>query len=235
MNKTDLYLSNKINGILAEGILKYSRDFYHLAFFLTRNSENAQQNINDCISAGLFNARKIQTVPPVKTWFYQELIALCIKKYGEPQETLPKAYLSGNYLILNELDVQTRAVFALYYFEEISTERISKILRIKEPLVLQTLSYAAKQLGLTGNNKKKEEAVFEELTKGYKSVKVPRNYNKGIEDVIERERIQNEKHFIKDRRTKVIRGILGGIILVMIGYLIISGNIDNIFNMFSRR
>lgn len=230
MTNVDFKLSDNIATILSRGVLERSKDFYNLAFFLTLDSEAAVRNIKDCVSAGLFNARKIQIIPPVKTWFYQELIALCLKRGKSMGSSIPSTYKSEYFRRLLCLDAQIGAIFALYYFEEnFGMERIAKTMRMKIPEVRKKLAYACEETGITGKNNAEDEKIFEEITRAYRSPGMPQGYKNGLREVIEREKELNEKYFTKDRRGKMLRIIFGVVIIAMIAYLIYTGGINNIF------
>lgn len=230
MANIDLELSDNIAGTLSNGVIEKAGDFYRLAFFLTRDREAAVRNVKDCVSAGLFNARKIQIIPPVKTWFYQELIALCIKRGESTDSSVPAAYKGENFQKLLGLDARTMAVFALYYFEEgFGISRISKVMKLREADVKAKLSYACNELGIsasgsTGNNK-----IFKEITEAYMSPQMPHGYKREIREVIAREKELNNKYFVRDIRNRRIRIVLGAVILAMIAYLVYTGGTGNLF------
>lgn len=230
MTNVDFKLSDNIATILSRGVLERAKDFYNLAFFLTLDSEEAVRNIKDCVSAGLFNARKIQIIPPVKTWFYQELIVLCLKRGRATKSSMPFAYKNEYFRRLIYLDAQTRAIFALYYFEEnFGMERVAKVMRMKIPKVRKKLAYACEEIGITGKNDAEDEKIFEEITRAYHSPGMPQEYKNGLREVIEREKELNAKYFTKDRRSKRLRIIFGVVIIAMIAYLIYTGGINNVF------
>ena len=230
MRNLNLEIAENINKTLAKGVMERSKDFYNLAFFLSGEAESALKNVKDCVSAGLFNARKIQTVPPVKTWFYQELVALCIKRGSSSESTAtPTAYNKKSFKKLSSMESQTKAVFALYYFEELGKGRVAKVLRIKEPAVREKLGYACRELGITGENQKRETDIFAELIAAYRSPKPPSNFRKEIRGVIDKERELNKDYFTKDRKNRRIRIVLGLAVLAMLAYLVYSGGVSNIF------
>lgn len=230
MANIDLKLSDNIANTLSNGVIEKAGDFYRLAFFLTRDSEAAVRNVKDCVSAGLFNARKIQIIPPVKTWFYQELIALCIKRGGSNSSFVPEAYEGKIFQKLLRLDARTMAVFALYYFEEsFGISRISKVMRLKEADVKSKLSYACGELGMSASGEAGNNKIFKEITEAYMSPQMPQGYKKEIREVIIREKELNGKYFARDIRNRRIRIVLGVIILAMVLYLIYTGGIGNLF------
>lgn len=223
MKSVDRELSDRINKILSEGIVSKSRDFYSLAFFLTCDRELAEKNIKDCVSAGLYNARRIQTVPPVKPWFYQELVALCKKRKASGESDALKAFKNDNLKTLSEEDVYVKASFAMYYFEGFSTERIANILRTKEENVDKALGIAEESIRLTSVKASVREDTIADMRKAYFAVKTPVNYKNEINEIIEREKELNKKYFGKEKTTKRIRFIFGVIILIVALYLLIAG------------
>ncbi|MDO4870241.1 MAG: hypothetical protein Q4A65_08170 [Bacillota bacterium] len=224
MANIDLELSKKITNILADGIKKNYRDFYYLAYFLSEDEELAVNTVKDCIKAGIYNARKIQDVPPIKTWFYQDLIAICDRrKKSERKHT--NLYRNKLMKKMLDLDIIKRATFILYFYEEFETARVAKILRLKEAEVQQNLKYIYKELGLKNGHCKQDESKIDEMLVSYRTPSVP-NYLRGeIQDVIEHEQAQNVSYFTRGRRSRFIRSVFAVAILVLAAYLLIKGNL----------
>lgn len=226
--KLDYEISEGMYRILSDGLMESNRDLYYLAFLLTGKEETALDCIKDCISTGLLSSRKIQSVPPVKPWFYHELVAFCRKKSDQKDPEIPKEYKGPLFRKLYSLGFEDRAVFALYYFEDFGIDRIANIVRMRGEDVKKSILRSSEEVGVAGKSNKKNEETITSLYKVYRSPRIPNGYSRELTEVIEKEKELNKQYFLRDRGPRIFRIIFVFAFLALITFLLFGGGLDHI-------
>lgn len=135
---------------------KYSTMIYKLAFARTRNKENADDVFQEVFLRYVRKQPKFENEEHEKAWFIRVTIN-CTKTlfsflqkttYEEFDENLSEAEEPEEIMeeFLDKLSLDYRTVIHLFYYEDMSTIQISKILNKKESTVRMQLTRARRML-----------------------------------------------------------------------------------------
>ena len=129
-----------------EVINEYSRTVYKLAFARTRNKSDAEDVFQEVFLRYIRRHQTFESKEHEKAWFIRVTVNCCkniwnspFRKRTQPLEecTVVSEIDEVNQLeqFLLELPIDYRVIIHLFYYEDLSTSQISKILHKKESTV----------------------------------------------------------------------------------------------------
>lgn len=140
-----------------EIIDKYTKMIYRIAYIYLKNVGDAEDIVQEVLIKYFMNDKEFNDEEHEKNWIIRVTVNLCknIKLSGWRKHVVPleNKYLElqteEQYRIFEHLDhlkKKYRIVVQLFYYEDLSIERISKILGITESNVKTRLNRARKDL-----------------------------------------------------------------------------------------
>lgn len=140
-----------------EIIEKYTKMIYRIAYIYLKSKTDAEDIVQDVLLKYVMNTKPFKDENHRKNWIIQVTVHLCInlKKSAWKRKVVPlndetlSLQTEEQYKILNELDSlkeKYRMVVQLFYFEDLSIEEISKVLKISESNVRTRLNRARNEL-----------------------------------------------------------------------------------------
>lgn len=146
-----------------EIINKYSDTVYRMAYSMVKNKYDADDIHQEVFARYIVTKPKFESVEHEKAWFLRVTINLCKnlwktawrqkvislgEEFAESAEIEEKPELDWIIDVVKELPQKYRIVIHLFYYEELSIEEISKVLRMKPSTVRTQLTRA--RAGLRG-------------------------------------------------------------------------------------
>lgn len=127
--------------VLKKYILSDQNKFYRLAYSYTKNSDDAEDVVQEAICKGIAKVHTLDNAEYVKTWFYRILINESLnyirknKRYIQKAEILENASYEDKdiaqsdtvYNAIFELEPKMRTVIILRYYEDMKLTEIAKV------------------------------------------------------------------------------------------------------------
>lgn len=147
--------TKKTEALLMENYEKY----YRLAYSYMRNEDDALDVVQESAYRAIRDCGTIRQMDYLATWIYRIVVNVCIdalrkKQHEAPSDTMPESAVEDRYPdpdlrdVLDRLDVKSRTVVLLRYFEDLKLEDIARITDENVNTVKARLYRALKKLRL---------------------------------------------------------------------------------------
>lgn len=148
-------MKRDINEIVDE----YGQDLFKIAYVKLKSETDAEDIVQEVFYKYIKYPLEFKNLEQEKHWLFKVTVNLCknLLKSGWKTRTVPfeeeylKLQYEEQYNVLEEvqkLDYKYRGVVQLFYFEQLNTKQISKILKISESNARVRLNRARKDLKL---------------------------------------------------------------------------------------
>ena len=142
-------------------IICFEQDLYRIASIRLKSADDIDDAIQMTIEKALKNIKKLKEPQYIKTWIIRILINncndICKRKkknieYNENIESNVKNYNEeieaklDFYILIKSLNDKEKLAMTLYYSENLTTKKISKILKEPESTIRNRISRAVKKL-----------------------------------------------------------------------------------------
>lgn len=142
-------------------IMNFEQDLYRIASIRLKSADDIDDAIQMTIEKALKNIKKLKEPQYIKTWIIRILINncndICKRKkknieYNENIESNVKNYNEeieaklDFYILIKSLNDKEKIAMTLYYSENLTTKKISKILKEPESTIRNRISRAVKKL-----------------------------------------------------------------------------------------
>ncbi len=142
-------------------IMNFEQDLYRIASIRLKSADDIDDAIQMTIEKVLKNIKKLKEPQYIKTWIIRILINncndICKRKkknieYNENIESNVKNYNEeieaklDFYILIKSLNDKEKIAMTLYYSENLTTKKISKILKEPESTIRNRISRAVKKL-----------------------------------------------------------------------------------------
>ena len=142
-------------------IMNFEQDLYRIASIRLKSADDIDDAIQMTIEKALKNIKKLKEPQYIKTWIIRILINNCNdickrkKKNIEYNETIESNVKNYNeeieakldfYILIKSLNDKEKIAMTLYYSENLTTKKISKILKEPESTIRNRISRAVKKL-----------------------------------------------------------------------------------------
>ncbi len=187
MAKIDPKLVEGIHRSLVSHILEHYKRYYYLAYSLVKNREGATKTVTKAVYFSLFNGRKLKELPPMHVWILQLVIKDGMRAMNHG--TYSREFTKGSqlYAYMETLEPSAVNTLKLYYFEELSMEKVGDVLNFKKEEVQRRLSYVRNELKIESSMDEDSEIRIQELKSVYESPEIPENLLEEVEQAIRKE------------------------------------------------
>ncbi len=146
---------------LIEYIIKNQNKFYRLAYSYVRNQEDALDVVQSAVCKALEKSNTLRNENAIKTWFYTILVNESLHILNEKKRTVPvkeEAIIGADYEEkgfelhdemhekINQLAVDEQSIIRMRFFEEMSLDEISEVMKMNLNTVKSKLYRALKKL-----------------------------------------------------------------------------------------
>lgn len=140
-----------------EIVEKYAETIYRIAYLILKSKSDAEDIVQDVLVKYMINTKEFACEEHERNWLVRVTLNLCknLTTSAWRRHTVPIDEECLNLEVedkielfdgLNKLKENSRIVVQLFYYEDLSVEKISKILNISETNVRARLSRARKEL-----------------------------------------------------------------------------------------
>ena len=212
MAKIDFTLAEDIHKHLKEHVLKHYKRYYYFAYSLVKNQDGAKNVVSNAVYFSLYNARKLQELPPAHIWFLQLVIKDGMRTMI--RNIYPRDFTKNSqlYAFMETLEPSAVNAFKLLYFEGLSEEEVGDVLNMSQKEVSKKLAYVCGELKIDSSMDEESEAKLKELVDIYESAELPEDLEEAVHSAIRREE-ENFASFMEKYEKNKVRKPLGILIL----------------------
>lgn len=131
--------------------------FYRYAYSVLLSKQDAEDAVSETILKAFEHLNDLKHIQKMKSWMFQILANTCKTslskrktisndRYENVQDTQNREEYMDLYSCICSMEPKFREVVILYYFDELKTREIAKILNISEGTVKSRLSRAREKL-----------------------------------------------------------------------------------------
>ncbi len=131
--------------------------FYRYAYSVLLSKQDAEDAVSETILKAFEHLNDLKHIHKMKSWMFQILANTCKTslskrktisndRYENAQDTQNREEYMDLYSCICSMEPKFREVVILYYFDELKTREIAKILNISEGTVKSRLSRAREKL-----------------------------------------------------------------------------------------
>ncbi len=230
MAKIDFTVVERIHNSLKEHVLQYYQRYYYLAYSLVKNQEGAKKVVSNAVYFSLYNARKLQDLPPLHIWFLQLVIKDGMRTMI--RNIYPRDFTKNSqlYAYMETLEPSAVNAFKLLYFEGLNEVEIEDVLHLRKEEVRKKLEYVCNELKIDSSMDEESEARLKELVNIYESTELPQDLEEVVHSAIRREE-ENYASFMQKYEKSKTRKPLGLVIFAACLFLatILLGRSNPIF------
>lgn len=221
MAKIDLNKVNRVHDSLVEHVVNNKDRYYRLAYSFVKNEEAAGRSVCEAIYFSLYNARKMEQLPPKPdNWFLQLVLKSAMREMRRNNYERQFTYNSKSYAYMETLEHSMTNVFKLYYFEDLNLKDIEDIIGLPEKQILAKLNQAIEKIGISPMLDEESEEKLREMTEVYSSVEIPENFIALVEETIKKEEDSFERDMNKRIRNAKIKPI--GVVALAAGIFFLT-------------
>ncbi len=156
-------MKQKTYDSLVEYIIENQNTFYRLAYSYVRNQEDALDVVQNAVYKALSKSDTLRNENAIKTWFYTILIneSLIILKerkrtvLANPYTNIEPTYVEKDFELqneihdkINQLSEDEQSIIRLRFFEELSLDEISSVMKMNLSTVKSKLYRSLKKLNV---------------------------------------------------------------------------------------
>lgn len=209
MAKVDPRVAEGINRQLVDFLLENCERYYLFIYSMVKNEEQVKNIITKTTFFSLANARRLSSMPRLKTWFYQLIIKEGMRKMHEYNKYKRDfTYDSQLYAFMETIEPSATNAFKLYYFEGMNLDEVGEILHMKREEVNKRLKAVRVKLGIDISMDEESREKMDELIEIYESPEIPDDLEDVVQAAIQKEQEDYERHIAKQQKYRVVKPVL---------------------------
>ena len=209
MAKIDPRVAEGINRQLVDFLLENCERYYLFIYSMVKNEEQVKNIITKTTFFSLANARKLKSMPRLKTWFYQLIVKEGMRKMHEYNKYKRDfTYNSQLYAFMETIEPSATNAFKLYYFEGMNIDEVGEILHMKREEINKRLKLVRRTLGIDGSLEDQEDIdKMDELIDIYESPEIPEDLEEVVQGAIQKEQEDYDRFIAKQHRYRIIKPV----------------------------
>lgn len=209
MAKIDKRISEGINRQLVDFLLENCERFYLFIYSMVKNEEQVKNIITKTAFFSLANARKLNSMPRLRTWFYQLIVKEGMRKMHEYNKyERDFTYDSQLYAYMETIEPSATNAFKLFYFEKMNMDEVGEILHMKREEVEKRLKTVRRKLGIDISLEDESADKMEELIEIYEATRIPADLEDIVQNAIDKEQADYEAHMARQEKYRIIKPVM---------------------------